>query len=332
MKINFVGSFTTGYVGETADETHLANELEYMGHAVNRIPRDIWKAFADGAGHWPGITDKLKADINIVAKWPHFDSADYINILRHHSEAPVFYWVWDYMWDQGIPAFHTEMANAADLYLSNEAGVFNQYYKDTKAYYFPFDVSDYNIDKINGVDKKIKVAFFGSWLGQGDRTYWLPEINKIHPVTVFSWNHEEWTKRGFEAYPAVWGNEFAQKIAESKIILGFNVNDHCWGYWSNRVGKVLTTGGFLLQRYVPGMELFLRDGAEYFSTVDEANRKINYFLEHNSQRQKIADRGYEIGRQRFTSRARIRELSILMERYLKGGFDGFTRSSEQTVE
>ncbi len=325
MKINFIGSFTTGYVGETADETHLANELEFMGHDVNRIPRDIWKAFADGSeGARPGVTDHLKADINIIAKWHHFNSEDYINILRHRSEAPVFYWVWDYMCDDnpespGIIGWHEEMVAASDLYLGND--VRNPLYsKHKNAYYFPFDVSDYNLDKINGVDKKIKVGFFGTWLEQGDRSTWLPEINRDYPITVFSWNHEEWTKRGFEAYPAVWGNEFAQKVAECKIILGFNVNDHSWGYWSNRVGKVLTTGGFLLQRYVPGMELFLRDGAEYFSSVVEAKRKINYYLEHNTLRQKIADRGYEIGRERFTSRARIRELSILMDRYLKGGF------------
>lgn len=318
MKINFVGSFTTGYVGEVADETHLCNELEYIGHEVKRIPRDIWKAYVDGQNNWPDITDSLKADINVICKWHHFDSEDYVNVLRHRSEAPVFYWVWDYMWDQGVPPFNMEMAKAADLYLSNEAGVFKKYYKDVNAYYFPFDVSDANLDKVVA-DKKYKVAFFGSYLGQGDRTKWLPEINKAWPVKIFSWNWEEWKNRGFDAEPAVWGMEFAKKVAETKVILGFNVNDHCWGYWSNRVGKVLTTGGFLLQRYVPGMELFLRDGAEYFSSVDECVRKINYFVEHNQERQRIADRGYEIGRDRFTSRARIKELVILIDRYLKGG-------------
>ena len=166
------------------------------------------------------------------------------------------------------------------------------------------------------------MSFFGTWLGQGDRIEWLTEINKEIPITVFSWNHEEWTKKGFEAYPAVWGNDFAQRVAETKIILGFNVNDHCWGYWSNRVGKVLSTGGFLLQRYVPGMELFLRDGVEYFSSIEEAKKKINFYLEHNTKREEIAQRGYEIGRDRFTSRARVRELSILMERFKKGGLSG----------
>ena len=76
-------------------------------------------------------------------------------------------------------------------------------------------------------------------------------------------------------------------------------------------------GGFLLYRWVPGMELFLRDGAEYFSSVDEAIVKIHYYLDHEEEGKLIADRGYQIGRDRFTSGARIKELMILIDRYLK---------------
>jgi spore maturation protein CgeB len=117
----------------------------------------------------------------------------------------------------------------------------------------------------------------------------------------------------------VYGDAFAQTVGQSAICLQFSVYDHCWGYWSNRTGKILTLGGFLLARYTPGMELFLRDGAAYFSSVDEAVEKIDYYLEHDKERHKIAKRGHEIGRDRFTSHARIEELGILIDRFLKGG-------------
>ena len=325
MKINFVGSFGSGYVGEVADETHLCNELEALGHKVHRIPRDIWRGHClreTPGTDWPMITDNIKADINIVCKWPHFDSADFINILRHRSEAPVFYWVWDYMWDQGVPPWNLEMAKAADLYLSNEAGVFAKYYQDVKAYYFPFDVADKKFDKVPVLNQPYNVTFFGSYLGQGDRVQWLRKIQEQVDVKIFSWNHEEWKKIGFmDAEPAVYGEEFAKKVAQSKIILGFNVNDHCWGYWSNRVGKVLCCGGFLMYRFTPGMELFLRDGVEYFSSPDEAVKKIKYYLEHKHERDLIANKGYKIARERMTSHQRIKDLVILMERYLKGAFN-----------
>src|SRR3990167_642540 len=96
VTINFVGLFNQpGYVGEISDETHIARELEKLGHTVNRVQRDVWKAYCDGDRDetW---NLPIKADINLIAKWPHFDTGDYIHQLRAAGgESPVFYWVWD---------------------------------------------------------------------------------------------------------------------------------------------------------------------------------------------------------------------------------------------
>lgn len=326
MKINFVGNYGTGYVGESSDEGHITREIEELGHKVNRIPRDIWKAYCDGHSdpNWEKYLANLKSDINIIAKWSHFDSDRYVNVLQEESQAPCFYWLWDYTdWKTEYMNndWHRIMAKSADLYLTNEGGDIPYMEKaGVKAIYFPFDVSDGNFDRTVGVHKIYDLVFFGSHVGKGDRIEWLTEINKTHPVTIFSWNHEVWKKQGFiDVYPAVYGSEFAYKVCQSKIIIGFSIEPNCWGYWSNRVGKVLTTGGFLLYQYAPGMELFLRDGAEYFSSIQEAKDKIGYYLEYEQEREMIAERGYKIGRDRFTSQARIKELLILIKRHLKGG-------------
>jgi spore maturation protein CgeB len=319
MKINFVGLFSAPSVtGEVSDETHLAEEMENLGHEVKRIPRDIWKAYVEGRNEWPEITDDLSADVNIIAKWHHFTSSDIIGKLREKSSgAPVMYWVWDYMFSEGFPDWHLKMCHSADRYLSNEGGLSQEYAKlGINHYYFPFDVSDKVYDKIEQ-DKIYDVAFFGSCIGQGQRREWLPQIDKAHRLKVFSWNWQEWQKLGLDAEPAVYGEDFAKRVAQARIILQFSVNDGCWGYWSNRVGKVLTVGGFLLARYAPGMELFLRDGCDYFSSVGEAVDKIGYYLEHDEERERISERGYELGRDRFTSHARVKELLIMMERYVK---------------
>lgn len=315
--INFVGNFQRGYVGEKADETHLADEIENLGHTVRRIPRDEWREHVIDGKDYVNVPKDLKASCNLICKWHHFYDGSFAEKLREKSGAPVFYWTWDYMLDSDKKPidWHRKMIMGSDLYLGNDV----RHYSDIssqKLYYFPFDVSDKQFDKVEA-QKKYDVAFFGSHLGQGDRVEWIKEINKIHPVKIFAWNHERWQQDGLDAEPAVYGEGFARKANESKIILGFNVNDHCWGYWSNRVGKTLTVGGFLLQRYVPGMELFLRDGAEYFSNKGEAIQKIAYYLEHDKEREEIAQRGYEIGRDRFTSEARVKELMIFIERYLK---------------
>jgi hypothetical protein len=315
MKINFVGNFQRGYVGEEADETHLAREMENLGHTVIRVPRDEWREHVLDGKPYKNVPENLESDVNIICKWHHFYDGMFARKLREKSGAPVFYWVWDYMLgSDGKPLdWHYKMITASDLYLGNDIMRYPSDVPRQKLYYFPFDVSDKQFDRVR-LPKKYDTVFFGSHIPQGDRVEWLTEINKTHPIKIFSWNPEKW--EGFDAEPATYGSNFVLEVAQSKIILGFNVNDHTWGYWSNRVGKTLTVGGFLLQRYVPGMELFLRDGAEYFSSIKEANEKISYYLEHDEEREKIANRGYQIGRDRFTSEARIKELMIFIERYL----------------
>lgn len=318
MIVNWVGNFQNGYVGELGDAVHLSRELEALGHTVRRIPQDEWREHVIDGKDYPNVPKDLKADINIICKWHHFYDEGFINRLRVDSGgSPVFYWVWDYMDDQGFPDWHIKAVEACDLYLSND--VRNPKYRGfakQNMYYFPFDVADEDISRFQ-VDKEYDLTFFGSCIGQGDRIEWMTEINKTNPIKVFSWNWQEWEKRGFDAEPAVYGTDFNRKVARSKIILGFSVEPSCWGYWSNRVGKVLLARGFLLYQYAPGMELFLRDGVEYFSSIDEAREKIDYYLIADTEREEIARTGWMIAQDRFSSKARIKDLTILMERYLK---------------
>ena len=319
MIINFVGLFNQPSItGEVSDETHIARELEELGHTVNRVPRDIWKAYCDGEQNeaWEDLLPDKKADINLIAKWPHFNDGKYIHILS--GGAPVFYWIWDYMPNPDIPQWHKEMVKAADLYLSGELGIFGRYREiGGRPYYFQMDVCDGDIPTFNNLEKVYDVIFTGSCIDQGHRKEWLQEINKQIPVKIFAWNHEEWQKLGFDASPAVYGEEYNKVIAQSKIVLGFNVEPNCWGYWSNRVGKVLRAGGFLLQEYAPGMETLLPLYAEdYFSSPEEAIEKIKLYLGDERLRK---GREAQSGGGWFTSRVKVHKLAILMERYLKVG-------------
>ncbi len=314
MKINFISNFQNGIVGEISDAVHLAREMEALGHQVQKVPQDIWKATCEGESNRSWIRHlPVRADINIITKWHHFVDGKYIERLRGSTNASVFYWVWDYMRNED---WHLKMIEASNLYLGND--VYSGNYKDYKnCYYFPFDVADGEIPVFDIGEYKYDVSFFGSCIGQGDRIEWLTEINKTNPIKIFAFNYQDWQSKGFSAEPAVYGKEFNKAVSISKICLGFSVNPNLWGYWSNRVGKTLLAGGFLLQQYAPGMELFLRDGCEYFSSIEEAREKIDYYLIAEKEREKIAQRGYEIAKDKFTSKARIKELMILIDRYLK---------------
>lgn len=322
MIINFVGLFNQpGYVGEISDETHISRELKSIGHEVRMIPRDEWREYVienSPKGKYKNVPVDLKSDINLIAKWPHFYDGSFIYQLQEASGAPVFYWVWDFMDDQGIPEWHVKMAKSADLYLSGEEGIKDKYKKlGIKHYYFQMDVCDGDIPVFKNEEKEYDVIFTGSCIGQGHRKEWLQKINKEIPIKIWGWNHEEWKKLGFEAYPALYGEEYNKLIAQSKIILGFSVEPNCWGYWSNRIGKVLRAGGFLLQEYAPGMETQLPYCVEYFSNPAEAIEKIKLYLNDDKRNTRDIAIKEEQNSLRWT-RGRIRQLPILMERYLKG--------------
>lgn len=320
MKINFIGNFGNGYVGEQGDAVHLVRELRELGHKVRQIPQDEFREYVlEGypKDKYPNVPEDLTADISLIMKWHEFYDERFINSLKILSVSPVFYWVWDYMEWNGLPDWHLKAVDACDLYLGND--VRNPNYGDRKnLYYFPFDVADNDIQK-HRIEKVLDVSFFGSWIDQGDRQNWLKQINSKIPVSVFSWNFEQWPSDFKLVNHAVYGEEFNKAVSMSKIVLGFNVEPNCWGYWSNRVGKTLLAGGFLLQQYAPGMELFLRDGVEFFSSPQEAIEKIDHFLLADKEREKVATIGWMIGQDRFSSKARVKELCILMERYLKKG-------------
>lgn len=316
LKINFVGNFNRGYVGELADEVHLARELEFLGHTVTKVPRDQWKAFVDGETPNADWVLPQKADINIICKWDAFNDEKYVDELRKASSGPVFYFVWDFMLNPDLPDWHINMARAADLYLSGERGIFDLYKKEgVRPYYFQMDVCDGNIPTFYNEEKKYDVVFTGSYLGQGDRIEFLRKINAEIPITIFSWNYQEWQKEGFISYPAVYGADYNKLIGQSRIVLGLSVEPHCEGYWSNRVGKVLRAGGFLLQQYAPGMERFgSQEGVLFFSTPEEAIQNIRDFLDKGT----IDTRDLYLS-SKWTSRRKMQELSILMERFLKEG-------------
>jgi len=313
MTINFVGNYQNGYVGEISDESHIARELESVGNKVVRVPRDVWKAHVDGYEKQPDwVLPDENADINIVAKWPHFDHWKYVDWLRKMTNAPVFYWVWDYMNEFDPENWNVKMAIASDLYLTGEGGLIGKYREaGIPAYYFQMDVCDGNIKRFKDEEKKYDVIFTGSMIQKGHRRDWLVEINNQIPVKVFSWNYEEWAKLGLDASPAVYGEEYNKLVAQSKVVLGFNVEPNCYGYWSNRVGKVLRAWGYLLQEYAPGMESLVGYNADFFSSPGEAIAK--------AKNPKVYVNGHIPDTHRFTSAYKAEQLTQLIERFLKKG-------------
>ena len=116
---------------------------------------------------------------------------------------------------------------------------------------------------------------------------------------------------GFKVIGGAYGTDHAIAVARSKINLNFVVNNSgC----SDRVYKILAAGGFLLSEDWPGREHDFVDGQDLviFCGLNDLNRKIHFYLEHENKRMVIAGQGMK-SVQRFTRVEFARKIIALAE-------------------
>ena len=80
-------------------------------------------------------------------------------------------------------------------------------------------------------------------------------------------------------------------ISKTKINLNFCTSSGA----SDRVYKIMASKGFLLSDDWDGREKYFKDKEELviFKDIEDLNKKINYFLKNEKEREEIASRGYK---------------------------------------
>ena len=112
-----------------------------------------------------------------------------------------------------------------------------------------------------------------------------------------------WEKYGLSAAATdVYASEYRKICASAKIILGWNIDPTIDLYFSNRTWYTLGCGGFLLTAYTPNLEELFGRGEEldWFESVEECCDKIEYYLQHDEERQKIARAGYQFAHNEYS--------------------------------
>ena len=115
---------------------------------------------------------------------------------------------------------------------------------------------------------------------------------------VNSANRIEFLDRMFKEFPNFfWGqrlfNEAAEIYSRSKIALNISMTDDI----NMRCFEVCGAGAFLLTNWLPTIEeLGFIDGktCALYKTIDEGIQKARYYIEHDEERQKIEQAGYEM--------------------------------------
>lgn len=94
--------------------------------------------------------------------------------------------------------------------------------------------------------------------------------------------------------------------SDTKVVVGDSLclNFDYPHYWSDRVYETLGRGGFMIHPYIEGMEQDFEDGKHLvfykFGDFDDLKAKIDYYLEHDEEREKIRLAGHEHVKQNHT--------------------------------
>ena len=113
------------------------------------------------------------------------------------------------------------------------------------------------------------------------------------------------------------GAELADLICRSKIIL--NISRENWFCIESGVTvrhhQVLAHGGFLLTEYCQelGDVYTMGEDLETYKTMEEMEDKIEFYLKHDSAREKIAQRGHETFLKRHTADIRAKEILTILD-------------------
>jgi len=209
-------------------------------------------------------------------------SLDIIRQLKNMNKKLCFMWP-----DSGDWAFNriNELSNISDLHVSwdNPTSNFHNSIIKCKNHinlWVPQDSSMF----FNDIDKNIDVSFIGSDRYM-DRNYFLNILKSRCPYVII---------RGGQREEKLSPEMYASLIRKSKIGINFSISPAQFYQTKGRIFEILASGSMLLEYKNPATEKLFIDGTDYisFDSPDTLIQNIEYFLNNEDERLKIANNGY----------------------------------------
>ena len=295
MKCLVVGNFGHGWEGSICDERNISNALRDLGWEVKEVQRENL-AIASG-----------EYDFALIAQWGNYPS-DIISLLKKYAKT-VIYWAFDYH-HLTKHDWHYRMASEADIFISKEIAHRNDY--GDNFHWLPQDFAPYFLDKTETV-KDIDVLFTGSYLPHAKER--IDSVLSVDNIVVHSVTADAWKNAGVkDSRGPKMDYELPILYARSKIVLSV---DHVIseGYWSDRNAQIMVCGGFPLFWYVPQSEVVFGDNIGYFYNLEELPEKIDYWLNHDEEREEVAKRGYIHAKNNLTVTKRVKDMLRIYENW-----------------
>jgi hypothetical protein len=170
--------------------------------------------------------------------------------------------------------------------------------------FFHFDYNTYKLEPMS-IEKEYDLTFIGR--PKADR-YEIMKYLKENGIKVglFGWGWNEYSDLKDVYKGPLSQEDYAKVINQSKISLNFTKagfseetkkpkKEGAHYNMKGRFFEVALCKGFQLIEDYPGLENFFRDGEEIgtFRTNEELIEKIKYYLEHEKEREKLAENAYK---------------------------------------
>lgn len=313
MRLAYVGNFSQSH----CTEVHIAATLENLGHEVIRLqedgmPSQALSAMIDSeANKWDlflftrtwgtlvtmGHLAQLR-ERKIPSASYHLDL--YVGLQREDGLDQDPFWRTDYVF--------TPDGDPVSAGIFKARGINHHYMKPGV-----FEPECY-LDEERGGGADVLFVGGGSATGQGPQ-----------------YGHKEWPYRGqlIKFLQDTYGPRFVKKgwpqetirnhelnrlYADSKVVVGDSLclNFTKPYYWSDRVYETLGRGGFIIHPYIKGLEEEFTDGETIvfyeYNNWNQLKTKIDYYLEHDEERERIRRAGHEFVEANCTYTNRLKQM------------------------
>lgn len=289
MKIVFLGNFGVSY----SSENHHVKTLESLGHEVIKLQ----EGKVDGNEI---VRQALASDLFIVVHthgWvtPILPLSDVLRLLKGKVTTLTYHLDLWFGIERQKDLETDDFYKLIDHFFCTDklmADWFNDNTK-VKGHFLPAGVyheETYLLD----LPKTNDVIFVGS-KGYHNEWKWRPElINWLYQTYGDRFKHY-----GNDGLGVVRGDDLNKLYASTKIVVGDTLclNFNYPYYLSDRVFETTGRGGFLLMPYIKGIEDLFEVGKEIitfkFGDFKDLKKKIDYYLEHDDERESIRIAGFE---------------------------------------
>lgn len=315
MKILYVGNFTAkdSSLGYCPNANYISDTLEMMGHQVKRLnecdvlPNDILQYIEKDKFDFVLTEEaRLKGDFtNDFDNGVDLVQGTFKEVMKK-AKIPVVCWLTNIFW--GVVRREIQISTnpifKASVVFSTDGG----------------HQAEFEAEGVNHVNLRQGIFEPEAFLGQP--TY----PTKAEIVFVGSIYDQIWPyrKRLVNWLQETYGDRFLwvgergevrhealnNLLATVKIVIGDSVySPH---YWSNRIYEMIGRGGFLIHPMVPGLDKeftpYKHFVPYFFGDFDGLKKKIDYYLEHDKEREEIKLAGFEHCREHYTYRHRVEEM------------------------